>query len=61
MFQSKKTFLVLSYHRECVRNLKTGVQVFGPVKQKPVVGGDRKGHENICSVRDATSEIIVSF
>ena len=30
--------------RGCVRNLKMGVQVFGPVKQKPVVGGNPKGH-----------------
>ena len=32
------------HNRGWVRNLKTGVQVFGPVKQKPVVGGNRKGH-----------------
>ena len=34
----------LKSYRGWFRNLKTGVQVFGPVKQKPVVGGNRKGH-----------------
>ena len=61
-----------SISRGWVRNLKTGVQIFGPVKQKPVVGGNRKGqidplpyppplgHQNIGHI-DTTKAIIDTF